>query len=142
MAKIVALNEMSNKKLEEMLENAREEMFNLRFQRASARLEDYSRIRQVRREVAQVQTVLRLRQLAIEAAAVEPEMASALSGNTWQATASFDYEESRWRVEFTDEDNSLLGSALVDLNKKRPQGRRARQEKPQPRLVTSYEVAR
>lgn len=142
MAKIVALNEMSNKKLEEMLENAREEMFNLRFQRASARLEDYSRIRQVRREVAQVQTVLRLRQLAIEAAAVEPEMASALSGNKWQATASFDYEESRWRVEFTDEDNSLLGSALVDLNKKRPQGRRARQEKPQPRLVTSYEVAR
>lgn len=142
MAKIVALNEMSNKKLEEMLENAREEMFNLRFQRAGARLEDYSRIRQVRREIAQVQTVLRLRQLAIETAAAEPEMASVLSDNKWQATASFDYEESRWRVEFTDEGNSKLASALVDLNKKRPRGRRARQEKPQPRLVTNYEVVR
>ncbi len=142
MAKIVALNEMSNKKLEEMLENAREEMFNLRFQRAGARLEDYSRIRQVRREIAQVQTVLRLRQLAVEAAAAEPEVASALAGETWQGTASFDYEESRWRVEFTDENNSKLASASVDLNKKHPQGRRARQEKPQPRLVTSYEVVR
>lgn len=142
MAKIVALNEMSNKKLEEMLENSREEMFNLRFQKAGARLEDYSRIRQVRREIAQLQTVLRLRQLAIETAAAESEVAAALANKEWQATASFDYEESGWRVEFTDGDNSRLASALVDLNKKRPQGRRARAEKPQPRLVTSYEVAR
>jgi large subunit ribosomal protein L29 len=142
MAKIVALNEMSNKKLEEMLENSREEMFNLRFQKAGARLEDYSRVRQVRREIAQLQTVLRLRQLAIEAATAEPEMASALANVKWQATASYDYEASGWRVEFTNEDNSRLASALVDLNKKRPQGRRAREQKPQPRLVTSYELAR
>ena len=42
-------------KLEEMLENAREEMFNLRFRNASAQLEDYSRLKAVRREIAQIE---------------------------------------------------------------------------------------
>jgi len=58
MANIVELNQMSNDKLEKKLEEAREELFNLRFQVASARLENTSRLRVVRREVAQVETVL------------------------------------------------------------------------------------
>ena len=37
MLNIVELREMSDDRLEEMVENAREEMFNLRFQKASAR---------------------------------------------------------------------------------------------------------
>lgn len=141
MAKIVELREMSNQKLEEKLENAREEMFNLRFQKAGARLEDYTRIRRVRREIAQLQTVLGMRQMAVDAAVAEPEIAAALAGQTWQATAAFDYEVSAWQVTFVDADNNKLATAVVDLNKKRSGGRRARQEKAQPRLVTSLEIA-
>ena len=40
MASIVELNQMSNDKLEKTLEEAREEIFNLRFHKASARLEN------------------------------------------------------------------------------------------------------
>ena len=58
MASIVELNQMSNDKLEKTLEEAREEMFNLRFQIASARLENTARLRQVRRQVARVETCL------------------------------------------------------------------------------------
>ncbi|MBK8985197.1 MAG: 50S ribosomal protein L29 [Chloroflexi bacterium] len=131
---------MSDQKLGEMLENNREEMFNLRFQKAGARLEDYTRIRAVRRETAQIESVLHMRQLAIEAAAAEPSIASVLTGKEWQATAAFNYEDSAWRVAFAEQGGGELASALVNLNKKRLHGRRARQQKSQPRLVTSYEV--
>ena len=78
MASIVELNQMSNDKLEKTLEEAREELFNLRFQKASARLENTARLRQVRREVAQVETVLHQRQLAADVAAAEPAIAEQL----------------------------------------------------------------
>ena len=87
MAGIVELNQMSNDKLEKTLEEAREELFNLRFQIASARLENTARLRQVRRQVAQVETVLHQRQLATAAAAAEPTIAERLDGKEWQANA-------------------------------------------------------
>ncbi len=141
MANIVELREMSDDKLEEMLENAREEMFNLRFQNASARLEDYSRLKQVRREIAQLETVMRMRSLAEEAAAALPEVASALAGQNWRANARFSYEDSAWRVEFVDEDGNELASAMVNLNKKHPVGRKGRRQAGQRKVVTSYEMA-
>lgn len=141
MASIVELREMSGDKLSEMLENAREEMFNLRFQNASARLDDYSRLKTVRREIAQLETVLNMRQLAKNAAAAEDEIAAALAEKTWQATARFNYEESAWRVVFTDEDGDELASALVNLNQAQRANRKRRHQKAQPRLVTSYEIA-
>lgn len=141
MAKIVELRGMSVDKLEEMLENAREEMFNLRFQNASARLEDYSRLRFVRREIAQLETVIHARQLAENAASAQPEIAAVLADKEWQTTSHFSYEDSAWRVEFTDQDGNALATAMVDLNKKKPSGRRARASRRQPRLVTSFEVA-
>jgi large subunit ribosomal protein L29 len=125
-ASIVELREMSDKKVEEMLENAREEMFNLRFQHASARLDDLSRLRTVRREIAQLETVLRMRELAVETALRVPEVAQSLAGKKWEAAAHFSYEDSAWVVEFTDEKNGKLATQLVDLNKKRPSGRKAR----------------
>lgn len=140
MANIVELHEMSDTKLEEMLENAREEMFNFRFQHASARLADVFSIRKVRREIAQLEMVLHNRQLAIVAAADQPEIMAALNGRDWQATARFSYEDSAWLVDFT-EDGGHLASAKVDLNQKQPRGRKQRQTKKQPRLVTSYEIA-
>lgn len=141
MANIVELRGMSVDKLEEMLENAREEMFNLRFRNASAQLEDYSRLKTVRREIAQLKTVLNMRQLAVDAAVAQPEIASALAGKDWQATSRFSYEDSAWMIEFVDNDGNDLVSALVDLNKKRPSGRNAYSQKNQPQLVTRFEIA-
>ncbi len=125
MAHIVELRDKSDEELEEMLENAREEMFNLRFQHASARLSDLSRLRAVRREVAQLETVLHMRELAIERAAQQPQVARMIEGKDWFAEASYSYEESAWQVIFNDDDDELA-SALVNLNQKRPKSRRGR----------------
>lgn len=141
MANIVELREMSGDKLRELLENAREEMFNLRFQQATAQLDDVSQIRHVRREVAQLETVLRMRQLAKDAAVAQPEIANVLTGNIWRATARFNYEDSAWRVEFVDEDNKELATAVVNLNKTKSKGRRARKAGAMQELITSYTVA-
>lgn len=140
MANIVELREISDEKLAEMIENSREEMFNLRFQHAMTRLEDTSRLRKVRRELAQLQTVLHMRQLAIETALGEEALANALADQEWRASSWYSYEDSAWVVEFSDQDGNELASALVNLNKKRPKGRRMRQTKKQPRLVISYEI--
>lgn len=126
MASIVELREKSDDELEEMLENSREEMFNLRFQLASARLEDVSRVRFVRREIAQLETVLRMRELAIDKALELDEVNRAVEDADWQAAAHFDYEESAWLVTFMDENEDELHSVSVDLNKKKVQGRRTR----------------
>ena len=126
MASIVELRETSEDELEEMLENAREELFNLRFQHAAARLEDSSRLRKVRREIAQLETVLHMRDLAIEEASRQPDIAELLDGKEWYAEAYFDYEESAWMVDFSDDNDDELGSARVNLNVKKSRGRRAR----------------
>ena len=138
MANIVELNQMSNDKLEKTLEEAREEMFNLRFQVASARLENTARLRQVRREVAQLETVLHQRQLATDAAAEEPEIAKRLKGSEWQANARYVYEDSAWQVEFNEKGGKKLATAWVNLNKARPKGRSVKQ----PKLVVRHELAR
>ncbi len=127
MANIIELREMSGDKLSELLENAREEMFNLRFQKAGTRLENYARLKQVRREIAQLETELHARQLAKDAGVAHPAVAAALNNKTWKATARFSYEDTAWRVEYMDEAGSQLAMAMVDLN--RPT-----------RLVKSYQV--
>ncbi len=43
----------------DQLEGLKKEQFNLRFQRATQQLESSARVRQVRREVARIKTVLR-----------------------------------------------------------------------------------
>jgi large subunit ribosomal protein L29 len=136
MAHIVELRGMSDERLEERLENAREELFNLRFQQASARLENTSRIRAVRREVAQLQEVLHKRRLAVDAAAGQPEIAATLSDRKWDADVHFDYEENGWIVSFRNPDGELA-RAIVDLNRKQA-GKR--QQYGGQGLVKSYEV--
>lgn len=141
MATIVELREMSGDKLAELLENAREEMFNLRFQKASARLENTARLRQVRREIARIETVLRMRQLAKEIALEQPTIANALVDKKWTATARFNYEDSAWRVEFIDENRNELAMALVNLNKKGTYGNpKFRHLSGQPNPVVHYEI--
>jgi len=50
--------------LQEQLEDLRKEQFNLRFQRASGQLENTARVRQVRRDIARVKTVLQSKRQA------------------------------------------------------------------------------
>ena len=119
MAYIVELRDVGNEKLREMLENSREELFNLRFQQASARLDDPSRLRTVRREIAQLETVLHMRSLAVEQAATMPEVALLLEDKQWHGEARFSYEDSAWQVEIFDEEDTEISSVLVDLNRKR-----------------------
>ncbi len=141
MASIVELRQMSQDKIEEMLENNREELFNLRFQKAAAGLEDTTRIRHVRRETAQLETVLNMRRLAKQTAASVPEIAAVLDGVSWKSTARFVYEDSAWHVNFTDLEGGALASALVDLNKPQPHGRKERASSKQAHPVVSYELA-
>jgi large subunit ribosomal protein L29 len=56
---VVALRAMDSARLTEELATLKKEQFNLRFQQASGQLEKPSRMRDVRRQVARVRTVLR-----------------------------------------------------------------------------------
>ncbi|HEX2151692.1 MAG TPA: 50S ribosomal protein L29 [Stellaceae bacterium] len=52
------LRTRSDDELSEQVNNLGKEIFNLRFQRASGQLENTARVRQVRREIARINTVL------------------------------------------------------------------------------------
>ena len=58
MAKISEIRELSNEELQTRLGDLKQESLNLRLQQVTGQLENSARIRQVRREVAQVMTVL------------------------------------------------------------------------------------
>jgi large subunit ribosomal protein L29 len=59
------LNEMTNVDLEAKLREAKEELFNLRFQAATGQLESHGRLRTVKRDIARIYTVVRERELGI-----------------------------------------------------------------------------
>ena len=55
------VNELKSKSLEQLNEelvSAKKELFNLRFQNATSQLENTSRIKEVRRTIARIQTVI------------------------------------------------------------------------------------
>lgn len=56
------LRTKSEDELKDSLLGLRKEAFNLRFQRASGQLENTARIREVRRDIARIKTILRQRQ--------------------------------------------------------------------------------
>lgn len=60
------LAELTTAEIEQKLRSLKEELFNLRFQKATGQLENPARIRQVRKDIARVKTVLRERELGIE----------------------------------------------------------------------------
>jgi large subunit ribosomal protein L29 len=57
MAKIKELRELDDNELVQRLEESKRELFNLRFQLATGRLDNVTRISTVRREIAQVRTL-------------------------------------------------------------------------------------
>jgi large subunit ribosomal protein L29 len=60
------LREMPDEELYDRVEQSKEELFNLRFQLATGQLDNSSRIKQVRHEIARTLTVLRERYLEAE----------------------------------------------------------------------------
>jgi large subunit ribosomal protein L29 len=62
------LDSMTNADLETKLREAKEELFNLRFQSATGQLESHGRLRTVKRDIARIYTVVRERELGIRQA--------------------------------------------------------------------------
>ena len=61
------VRELTEDQLQEELAKLKKEKFNLRFQQATGQLENTARNRQVRRDVARINTILRQRQATAEA---------------------------------------------------------------------------
>jgi large subunit ribosomal protein L29 len=59
------LRSSTPEELTSKLAEAKEELFNLRFQSATGQLESHGRLRAVRKEIARIYTVLRERELGI-----------------------------------------------------------------------------
>jgi large subunit ribosomal protein L29 len=58
MPKIAELRDLSDNELEQHLVDSRKELFNLRFQLATGRLDNVARLNTVRKEIARVLTLL------------------------------------------------------------------------------------
>jgi len=61
--KIKEIRELSNEEILKKIEEYKEELFNLRFSQATGTLEKPSRIRELRKQVARMKTILREREL-------------------------------------------------------------------------------
>jgi len=62
------LDEMTDIDIEAKLREAKEELFNLRFQAATGQLESHGRLRLVKKDIARIYTVVRERELGIRTA--------------------------------------------------------------------------
>ena len=62
------LDELDAPALEAKLREAKEELFNLRFQAATGQLESHGRLRTVKKDIARIYTVVRERELGIRVA--------------------------------------------------------------------------
>ena len=65
MAAAHELDELNSVDLETRLREAKEELFNLRFQAATGQLESHGRLRTVKKDIARIYTILRERELGI-----------------------------------------------------------------------------
>jgi large subunit ribosomal protein L29 len=66
--KLNELRELDNARLGQRLDEIYQELFNLRFQQETGRLTNTARFGQLLKEVARIKTLLRERELALEAA--------------------------------------------------------------------------
>lgn len=63
--KVNEIRDLSADEQGDKLKSLKEELFNLRFQHATGQLENPMRIREVKRSIAQIKTILRERELKI-----------------------------------------------------------------------------
>ena len=62
------LRELSDEELVQRVREAKEELFNLRFQNATGQLDNNKRLQTVRRDIARIYTVMRERELGLSVA--------------------------------------------------------------------------
>ena len=62
--KVAEVKELGHEEIERKLEETKEELFNLRFQNATGQLDNYKRIRELKRDVARIKTILREQEIA------------------------------------------------------------------------------
>ena len=62
---VESLDGMDNARLLEALKSSKEELFNLRFQAATGQLDNASRLKAVKRDIARIYTILRERELGL-----------------------------------------------------------------------------
>ena len=65
--KIQDIRELSAQELEEKIKDLKQELFNLRFQNATNQLDNPSRIVSVKKDIARVKTVLKEKEIGINA---------------------------------------------------------------------------
>ena len=58
------IRELSNAELNEKLTALKAELFNLRFQMATSQLDNTARVKQVKKDIARIQTEMRARELS------------------------------------------------------------------------------
>jgi ribosomal protein L29 len=75
------LRELHDEELETRLREAKEELFNLRFQMATGQLDNNRRLRTVRHDIARIYTILHERELGLSVAP-DDAIASASEGVT------------------------------------------------------------
>ena len=71
MATAAELRDLEEEELETRLGEAKQEMFNLRFQLVTGQLDNSARLGQIRRDIARIKTVLREKEIAAAEAAEE-----------------------------------------------------------------------
>lgn len=59
------IRDLTTAEIEEKIKTLKEELFNLRFQLATGQLENTARIREVRKAIARMKTVIREREIGI-----------------------------------------------------------------------------
>ena len=64
--RVEKIRAMNSTELSKQLEDARQELFNLRFRHATRQLANYSELYKVRRKIARIKTIMRERELAGE----------------------------------------------------------------------------
>ena len=62
--KVSEIKELGREEIERKLDETKEELFNLRFQNATGQLDNYKRIRELKRDVARIKTILREDEIA------------------------------------------------------------------------------
>ncbi|HEY6567458.1 MAG TPA: 50S ribosomal protein L29 [Actinomycetota bacterium] len=86
-SKAEELRELPDDELAARIESAKEELFNLRFQLATGQLDNPSRIREVRHDVARLATVLREREIELELDALAAQVEEALEDELEEESA-------------------------------------------------------
>jgi len=81
------LDTFVNERLVEELRKAKAELFNLRFQTATGQLDSHGRVRQVKRDIARIYTVMRERELGIRETPAAVEKPAAKSSKASKSAA-------------------------------------------------------